>query len=53
MRTFRVHFYDGNQKLYEASDVGQIIRYIEFNPDVEYKVGMITKIEEVKKDEVS
>ncbi len=53
MRTFRVHFYDGNQKLYEASDVEQIIRYIEFNPDIEYKVGMITKIEEVKKDEMS
>ena len=48
MRTFRVYFNDGNQKLFEANDVGAVCRHISDDLTAKYSVSDIIKIEEVK-----
>ena len=51
MRTFRVYFSDGNQKLLEGRDILHICNYIEDGYQYEnevYTAEDITKIEEVK-----
>lgn len=47
MKTFRIYFKDGNQKLYEAADILDMLQYI-----LQYEVrdpAEIWKIEEVIK----
>lgn len=51
-RTFRVYFKDGNQKLFEASDMITVLRYLyfdctDYSPEG-YPNYMIVKIEEVE-----
>lgn len=45
MRIFKVYFRDGNQRLYSAKNIQNILDYITVGLD--YSVNDITKIEEV------
>lgn len=47
MRTYRVYFEDGNQKLFEAPHIGALLRHIADDVDSKYGVIDIIKIEEV------
>ena len=47
MRTFRVYFNDGNQKLYEAPHIAAVVRHISDDLGIPYGVADIVKIEEV------
>lgn len=47
MRTFRVYFNDGNQKLFEAPHIGALVRHIADDAASKYGVTDIYKIEEV------
>ena len=51
MKTFRVYFTDGNQKLYEAPHIGAICREISYDIAGKYGIFDVYKIEEVNKDE--
>lgn len=48
MRTFRVYFKDGNQKLYEAPHIGAVVRAISTDIAGKYGLTDIVKIEEVQ-----
>lgn len=45
MNTFRVYFSDGNQKIYDASDIMEVINYITCKK--QYDASQITKIEQI------
>lgn len=47
MKTYRVYFSDGNQRLYEAPHIGALVRHIADNLTDVYGVTDIVKIEEV------
>ena len=47
MKTFRVHFTDSNQRLYEAENMAAILNYLLYLED--YSANDIWKIEEVEK----
>ena len=46
MRTYRVYFSDGNQRLYEAKNIVEVLNYVVYVS--EYLAGQIVKIEEVE-----
>lgn len=48
MKIYRVYFKDGNQKLFEAQDIGTLVRHLENNIEHSYSISDITKIEEAK-----
>ena len=47
MKTYRVYFSDGNQKLFEAPHIGALVRHIADDVRSKYGVTDIVKIEEV------
>lgn len=47
MKTYRVYFKDGNQKLYRGNSIQEVIRYIEAVLIGTYTVEDVYKIEEV------
>lgn len=49
MKTYRVYFRDGNQKLYEAPHIMAVVRRISDDFGLPYGVVDIIKIEEVEK----
>ena len=49
MKTFRVYFNDGNQKLYEGPNMVETLCHIELD-DSEYKMKDVTRIEIVEED---
>lgn len=48
MKTFRVYFTDGNQKLYEARHIGEICMEICHDITGKYVIFDVYKIEEVQ-----
>ena len=48
MRTYRVYFRDGNQKLYNAPHIAAVVRRISGDFGLPYGVTDIIKIEEVE-----
>lgn len=54
MRTYRVYFTDGNQKLFDAPDVGEMLAYIAYRYEKKlsvYDVADIQRIEDVEDDD--
>ena len=58
MKTFRVQFKDGNERLYEARDISVLVMYlhrvlnndVHFREDVKYSVNDIVRIVEVEEE---
>lgn len=46
LRQFRVYFDDGNEKLFNADNIGDIVDYINLG-GCEYQISQVTKIEEL------
>ena len=45
MKTYRVYFSDGNQRLYEARDILEVVKYVAYTSEY---LSQIVKIEEVE-----
>lgn len=46
MRQFKVYFYDGSERWFNADNIGDIVDYINLG-GCKYRIGQVTKIEEV------
>lgn len=52
MKTFRVYFSDGNQKLYEAKNILVVMQVISLSTmKGSYSVDDVTKVEEVREND--
>lgn len=48
MKTYRIYYMNGNQKLFKAFDMAELIQCLHEDVLNKYRVREITKIEEVK-----
>ena len=47
-KTYRVYYRDGNQRLYEAPNIGALVRHLADDLTDKYSITDIYKIEEVE-----